>query len=64
MYRSVFCFRIFEDFFVAVFVEQIFFQVVCRVECNRRIEQECKWKEKKKHYDLRLRDPDDAEQLK
>lgn len=52
-------------FFVAVFVEQIFFQVVCRVECNRRIEQECKWRKKeKKHYDLRLRDPDDAEQLK
>lgn len=64
MYRSVFCFRIFGRFFflVAVFVEQVFFQVVCRVECNRRIEQECKWR-KRKHYDLRLRDPDDAEQL-
>lgn len=58
-----FVFEFLKIFFVAVFVEQIFFQVVCRVECNRRIEQECKWR-KKKHYDLRLRDPDDAEQLK
>jgi len=40
-----------------------YFSRLCRVECNRRIEQECKWR-KKKHYDLRLRDPDDAEQLK
>ena len=62
MYRSVFCFRIFEDFFFCRRVRgtNIFPGVVSNAidVSNKNASGE------KKNYDLRLRDPDDAEQLK
>lgn len=63
MYRSVFCFRIFEDFFCRrVRGTNIF--PGCVVSNAIDVSNKNASGEKKKHYDLRLRDPDDAEQLK
>lgn len=63
MYRSVFLFSNFDDFFVAVFVEQKFSKL-CVVSNAKDVSDKNAKVDNRKHYDLRLRDPDDAEQLK
>jgi hypothetical protein len=63
MYRSVFLVFDFRIFLSPCSWNRYFFQIVCRVECNGVSDSNAKV-DKRKHYDLRLRDPDDAEQLK
>lgn len=66
MYVQVgFLFSNFEDFFLSPCSWNKYFSRLCVVSNAIDVSNKnASGEKKKKHYDLRLRDPDDAEQLK